>query len=145
MQDYRDEHELYDVVVSVGMFEHVGKKNYRSYMQVVNRCLKEDGLALLHTIGANAPIAVPDPWVDKYIFPNGELPAMSEISSVLEAYFIVEDWHNFGVDYAHTLLAWHRNISRHQEHVEQTMSPRFYRMWTYWLLSCAGVFRARQM
>ena len=145
VQDYRDEHGKYDIIVSVGMFEHVGRKNYKTYMQVIDRCLREDGLALVHSIGLNAPVTAPDPWIDKYIFPNGDLPTMAAMARAMESYFIIEDWHNFGFDYSKTLVAWHDNLNNHKDYVQQTMGSQFFRMWNYWLLSCAGVFRARQM
>lgn len=145
LQDYRNESEQFDRIVSIGMFEHVGHKNYREYMNVANRCLKDDGLFLLHTIGKNIANTVTDPWIDKYIFPNGELPALGQIMDAAEALFVIEDLHNFGADYDRTLMAWHNNFERHWPTFASQYGERFYRMWRYYLLSCAGAFRAREI
>ncbi|HDZ48594.1 MAG TPA: cyclopropane fatty acyl phospholipid synthase [Halomonas sp.] len=145
LQDYRNESEQFDRIVSIGMFEHVGHKNYREYMTVANRCLKDDGLFLLHTIGKNLSNTVTDPWIDKYIFPNGELPTLGQIMDAAEAIFVVEDVHNFGADYDRTLMAWHKNFETHWPTFKAQYGEHFYRMWRYYLLSCAGVFRAREI
>ncbi|MCL7488508.1 MAG: cyclopropane fatty acyl phospholipid synthase [Desulfobulbaceae bacterium] len=145
LQDYRETEGTFDAVVSVGMFEHVGYKNYRTFMEVVRRCLKEDGLFLLHTIAANNTVRTCDPWFDKYIFPNGMLPSIKHIGSAIEQQFIMEDWHNFGVDYDLTLMAWHKNFERSWDRLKTKYSERFYRMWRYYLLSLAGGFRARNV
>ncbi|MDZ7851092.1 MAG: cyclopropane fatty acyl phospholipid synthase [Halomonas sp.] len=145
LQDYRDETEQFDRIVSIGMFEHVGRKNYRTYMEVANRCLKDDGLFLLHTIGKNVRDTSPDPWLDKYIFPNGELPAMGHVTDAAEQLFVVEDLHNFGADYDKTLMAWHENFEAAWPQFAEAYGERFYRMWRYYLLSCAGAFRARHI
>ncbi len=143
--DYRSLSGCYDRIVSVGMFEHVGRKNYREYMKVANRCLKDDGLFLLHTIGKNVRNTSPDPWIDKYIFPNGELPALSQVTNAAESLFVVEDVHNFGADYDRTLMAWYKNFEASWPQFKDQFSERFYRMWRYYLLSCAGAFRARDI
>ncbi|MDW7747263.1 MAG: cyclopropane fatty acyl phospholipid synthase [Halomonas sp.] len=145
LKDYRDETEQFDRIVSIGMFEHVGRKNYRTYMEVANRCLKDDGLFLLHTIGKNVRGTSPDPWIDKYIFPNGELPAMGHVTDAAEELFVVEDLHNFGADYDRTLMAWHENFEAAWPQFAEAYGERFYRMWRYYLLSCAGAFRARDI
>lgn len=144
LQDYRDETEQFDRIVSVGMFEHVGRKNYREYMEVANRCLKEDGLFLLHTIGKNLSTTSTDPWIDKYIFPNGELPTLGRVTDAAEGLFLVEDVHNFGADYDKTLMAWHENFEANWAQFKEQFDHTFYRMWRYYLLSCAGAFRARE-
>jgi cyclopropane-fatty-acyl-phospholipid synthase len=95
------------------MFEHVGQKNYRVYMQKARELLKSGGLFLLHTIGARDVHRAPDPWIDKYIFPNGILPSVAEIGTAIEGIFVLEDWHNFGADYDKTLLAWFENFDKH--------------------------------
>jgi cyclopropane-fatty-acyl-phospholipid synthase len=143
LQDYRAVAGTYDRVVSIGMFEHVGPKNYRTFMEVAHRCLRDDGLFLLHTIGANTPRKVADPWVDKYIFPGGVVPAVTEVSKAIEGLFVLEDWHNFGAHYDQTLMAWFANFDRHWSALQQRYDERFYRMWTYYLLSFAGSFRSR--
>jgi len=144
LMDYRDINETFDKVVSVGMFEHVGQKNYTDYFNTASRLLKDQGLFLLHTIGSDVTTRYTDPWIDKYIFPNGKTPSAVEISQALEGRFLIEDWHNFGHDYDKTLLAWHDNFVRSWPSLSQKYGPRFYRMWRYYLLACAGFFRARQ-
>jgi cyclopropane-fatty-acyl-phospholipid synthase len=144
-QDYRDINETFDRVVSIGQMEHVGYKNYRNYMEIVHRSLKNDGLFLLHTIGNNEPIYVTDPWMDKYIFPNGLIPAISQLSKASENLFVMEDWHNFGADYDKTLMAWFHNFNNHWDELKSHYDERFYRMWKYYLLACAGAFRARDI
>ena len=143
LQDYRDCEEPYDRVVSVGMLEHVGAKNHDEYMSVVNRCLKDEGLALIHTIGSNVTASAPDPWINKYIFPNSILPSLVQLTKSIEGKFIIEDLHNFGADYDRTLMAWHDNFEKSWPQFKQQYGNRFYRMWRYYLLSCAGLFRAR--
>ncbi len=110
LKDYRDLKDQFDRVVSVGMFEHVGPKNYATYFEVVDRNLKPEGLFLLHTIGAKISDNNVDPWIDKYIFPNGCLPSVRQIATASEPHFIMEDWHNFGTDYDTTLMAWHERF-----------------------------------
>lgn len=143
LQDYRDLNEKFDRIVSVGMFEHVGYKNYKEFMQVVNRCLKDDGLFLLHTIGGNFSNSSGDAWINKYIFPNGMLPSVNQISAASEGLFVMEDWHNFGSDYDKTLMSWFDKFDNNWNKIKQNYNDQFYRMWKYYLLSCAGLFRAR--
>lgn len=145
LQDYRDLNEKFDRIVSVGMFEHVGPKNYRTYFEVVARNLKPDGLFLLHTIGSNQTDLNVDPWINKYIFPNGCLPSVAHIASKSEDLFVLEDWHNFGVDYDRTLMAWFEAFQKSWPEIEDNYSDRFYRMFTYYLNACAGAFRARNI
>ncbi len=146
LMDYREfnpEGKLrFDRVASIGMFEHVGHKNYGPYFAMVRRCMHEDGLFLLHTIGKNRSGAGIDPWIDKYIFPNGELPSIAELAGAAED-FVVEDWHNFGADYDRTLMAWHQRFEAAWPRIQHRYDQRFYRMWRYYLLCCAGTFRAR--
>ena len=144
VQDYREMHETFDHIVSLGMFEHVGVKNYRTYFEVANRCLKDDGLFLLHTIGGNVSRVTSDPWITKYIFPGGVIPSVAQIGKAMEELFVLEDWHNFGPDYDKTLMAWFKNFDTAWPTLRATYGDRFYRMWKYYLLSCAGVFRARE-
>ena len=143
LQDYRDVNERFDHIVSVGMIEHVGYKYYRTYMEVVRRCLKDDGLFLLHTIGGNKSVTAVEPWTNKYIFPNGMLPSIKQLGSAIEGLFVMEDWHNFSADYDKTLMAWHSNIEKYWNKKKSDYDERFHRMWKYYLLSCAGAFRAR--
>lgn len=144
-QDYREVDEQFDAIVSVGMFEHVGRKNHRTYMKVAHRCLKPGGMFLLHTIGKNQRSSYPDPWIDQYIFPNGDLPSTGQIGDAMDGLFVVEDLHNFGADYDKTLMAWHDNFMHAWPQFEAKLGERFYRMWRYYLLSCAGAFRARDI
>lgn len=144
LQDYRETDERFDRIVSIGMFEHVGPKNYRTYMQVVRRCLVDDGLSLLHTIGNHEEGAATEAWIEKYIFPNGYLPSMRQIVESVEDLFVMEDWHNFGPDYDRTLMAWAANFEDAWDALADNYSERFYRMWRYYLYQCAGSFRARR-
>lgn len=142
-QDYHDITGIYDRIVSLGMFEHVGHKNYRAFMQIVRDHLKDDGIFLLHTIGGlTGPGA--DPWFDKYIFPNSELPTAESITKAIEGLFIMEDWHNFGAYYDKTLMSWYANFERNWNTLKETYTERFHRMWRFYLLSSAGAFRARR-
>lgn len=143
LQDYRNLDEKFDRISSIGMIEHAGHKNYRNYMKIAAKCLKEDGLFLLHTIGGNKTEITADPWIAKYIFPNSHLPSIKQISLAIEDIFIVEDWQNFGSDYDKTLMAWHKNFKKSWPNLEKKYGRRFFRMWEYYLLSCAGMFRAR--
>lgn len=145
LQDYREVEGEFDRIVSLGMFEHVGVKNYKRFMDIVLRCLTDDGLFLLHTIGTNTSKTAADLWTDKYIFPGGMLPTALQIAAAAEGRFVIEDWHNFGIDYDPTLMAWMANVDRHKEELLKLgYDERFYRMWRYFLLSSAGAFRARR-
>ena len=145
LQDYRELDERFDRIVSIGMFEHVGRKNHRTFMEVAARCLDDQGLLLLHTIGKNRRRDVPDRWIDKYIFPNGDLPSIGQIGDAADGLLVVEDLHNFGADYDRTLMAWHANFEVHWPLFANELGERFRRMWRYYLLSCAGAFRARDI
>ena len=144
LQDYRDVSDQFDRVVSVGMIEHVGYKNYRTFMEVMHRCLKDGGLFLLHTIGSNQSRTSVDPWINRYIFPNGMLPSIKQIGNAIEGLFVMEDWHSFGADYDKTLIAWYRKFENSWGILKSNYDERFHRMWRYYLLSCAGSFRARK-
>lgn len=144
LADYRTLTEQYDAIVSLGMFEHVGYKNYRAYMEVVHRCLKEKGLFLLHSIGGNTANIFTDQWLNKYIFPNAMIPTIQLIGKCIEGLFVMEHWQNFSVDYDKTLLAWYNNVLKNTDRLKAKYDPVFFRMWKYYLLSCAGSFRARK-
>ena len=144
LMDYRELEGQFDKVVSVGMFEHVGTKNYATYFDNVARLMKPDGLFLLHTIGSYCTTPTVDPWIDKYIFPNGKLPSAKEITAVIEKKFLIDDWHNFGQDYDKTLMAWLNNFNQAWPELKDKYGQRFYRMWKYYLSSTAGFFRCRQ-
>jgi len=153
LMDYRDlndesfagEGKLFDRVVSVGMFEHVGYKNYNTFMQTVQKLLKEDGLFLLHTIGSNQSVVTSDLWSNKYIFPNSHVPSIKQIGGAIENLFVMEDWHSFGAYYDKTLMAWFDNFESNWDQIKSNYDERFYRMWKYYLLSSAGSFRARNV
>jgi cyclopropane-fatty-acyl-phospholipid synthase len=145
LKDYRDAEGKFDRVISIGLTEHIGHKNYRTFLKVAHARLNDDGLFLLHTIGANFSETATDPWTNKYIFPNGHLPSIKQLGEYMERLFVMEDWHNFGADYDKTLMAWHENFVAGWDDIKKNYSSRFFRMWTYYLLSCAGAFRARKI
>ncbi|WP_137718853.1 cyclopropane fatty acyl phospholipid synthase [Methylobacillus flagellatus] len=144
LMDYRQLAGKFDKIVSVGMFEHVGQKNYPVYFDTASRLLKTDGLFLLHTIGNYRTSYRTDPWIEQYIFPNGKVPSARQLAHVLEDRFIIEDWHNFGQDYDKTLMAWWENFDRAWPSLQHRYDMVFYRMWTYYLMCCAAYFRSRQ-
>jgi cyclopropane-fatty-acyl-phospholipid synthase len=144
LQDYRELDGRFDRIFSLGMFEHVGHKNYGTYMKVARRLLARDGLFLLHTIGRNRSGTGYDPWMDRYIFPNAQLPSAHQITGAAERVLVMEDWHNFGADYDRTLMAWHRRFEAAWDELSQRYDERFRRMWRYYLLSSAASFRARR-
>ncbi len=141
--DYRTLSGQYDRIMSIGMFEHVGYKNYKTYFSKALDLLTPDGLFLLHTIGTNRSGSITDPWIEKYIFPNSMLPSAAQITRALEGLFVIEDWHGFGVDYDRTLMAWHQNLQRRWSSLDAAFDRRFRRMWNYYLMCSAGAFRAR--
>lgn len=143
--DYREIQGTFDKIVSVGMFEHVGRKNYRTFMKIAHRCLKDDGVFLLHTIGGNKSRINTDAWISKYIFPNGMLPSITQIGKALEGLFVMEDWHNLASHYDKTLMAWYKNFQNAWPELKNDFGGRFKRMWDYYLLSCAGAFRTRDI
>ncbi len=145
LRDYRDLDGEFDRIVSIGMFEHVGHKNHRAYFEVARRVLRPDGLFLLHTIGDEISNAGTDPWIERYIFPNGDIPSLAQIAGAVEDLFVIEDVHNFGADYDRTLMAWLENFERAWNGLRARYDERFRRMWRFYLCSCAGAFRARQL
>jgi cyclopropane-fatty-acyl-phospholipid synthase len=144
LQDYREIDETFDRIVSIGMFEHVGVKNYRTFMETVRRLLVDDGLFLLHTIGGNRSVHQGDPWISRYIFPNSMLPSAKQIATAAEDLFVLEDWHNFGAYYDTTLMHWVENFNAAWPELSERYDERFYRMWTYYLLTSAAGFRTRK-
>lgn len=145
LQDYRDINEKFDHIVSLGMFEHVGYKNYRTYMEVAHKSLNDNGLFLLHTIGGNTSATGVDSWLGKYIFPNGMVPSIQQIGKSIEGLFVMEDWHNFGPDYDRTLMEWYKNFEKNWDKLSANYDERFHRMWRYYLLQSAAGFRARKI
>ena len=144
IMDYRKVSGKYDRVVSIGSLEHVGYKNYRTYMEIIDRTLKDDGISLFHTIGSNKSVTTVNAWTHKYIFPNGMLPSIAQLAKSMEGLFIMEDWHNLGPHYDKTLMAWHHNFENAWPELKDKYGERFHRMWRYYLLSSAGGFRSRQ-
>jgi cyclopropane-fatty-acyl-phospholipid synthase len=148
LKDYREaarESTRFDRVAAVGLCEHIGPKNYRRFFELAHERLKDRGLFLLHTIGANQSFTSTDAWIDKHIFPNGVMPSISQLGRAMEGLWVLEDWHNFGPDYDRTLLAWWENFDRAWPNLRPKYGDRFYRMWRFYLLSCAGAFRARKL
>lgn len=147
LMDYRalaQEGAQFDKIASVGMFEHVGPKNYGAYLDTARQLLAPEGVFLLHTIGTSTTTPFTDPWIDRYVFPNGKLPSARELSEALEGRFVIEDWHNFGADYDRTLMCWHQRFEAAWPQLAGRYDERFHRMWRYYLLCCAGFFRSRQ-
>jgi cyclopropane-fatty-acyl-phospholipid synthase len=147
-KDYREaaqEPDRFDRVASIGLCEHIGYKNYRQFMQLAQGCLKDQGLFLLHTIGSNESYSYTDPWIHKYIFPNGLIPSMAQLTTAWEGVWVAEDWHNFGPDYDRTVLAWWQNFERAWPDLRPAYGDRFYRMWKYYLMASAGSFRSRRL
>jgi cyclopropane-fatty-acyl-phospholipid synthase len=142
--DYRDVRGRFDRVVSIGIMEHIGPKNYGIYMEHAARCLKEDGIAFVHTIGQNAATYRCDPWFDRHIFPNGVTPSMGQLASSMDGLFVFEDCQNIGPHYDPTLMAWHENFARGWPSLRDKYSERFYRKMKYYLLSSAASFRSRR-
>ena len=144
LMDYRNVEEKYDRVISIGIMEHVGYKNYETYMKVVNKTLKDSGVTFFHTIGRNDSATTVNAWMNKYIFPNGVLPSIEQLAKAMDKYFVIEDLHNFGLDYDKTLMCWYENFENAWNELKVDFDERFRRMWRYYLLTSAGGFRARQ-
>lgn len=145
LADYREIDGTFDRIVSFGMFEHVGRANFRRYLKIAEEHLVQDGLFLLETIGSDRSRLPCNPWFQKYIFqaPTSMFPSISELAGAAEGLFVVEDWHNFGFDYAATLLGWNANLANNREWIIESYGEPFYRMWRFYLLSCAGAFASR--
>ena len=148
LKDYREaigEDGQFDRVASIGLCEHVGYKNYRTFLGLAHAKLKDRGLFLLHTIGEMLSLTSTDPWIDKYIFPNGVIPSVTQLGDAMEDLWVMEDWHNFGPDYDRTLMAWWENFDRGWPGLKAKYGERFRRMWKYYLMASAGAFRARHL
>jgi len=141
--DYRDVRGTFDRVLSIGMMEHVGPKNHRDMMRVIDRNLVEDGVALVHTIANNRSLRHGTPFIEKYIFPNAVAPSIAQIGRAVEGLFVIEDIHNIGPDYDPTLMAWWENFDRTYGEISEHYDRRFYLMWKFYLLGAAGAARAR--
>lgn len=145
LQDYREIRDQFDRVVSVGMIEHVGYRNYRAYMRAVFRSLGAGGLFVCQGIAANLPGFALDPWMRRYIFPNSVLPSLGRLARAAEGLFFIEGMENYGPHYDRTLLSWEENVRRAWPRFAKRFDERFQRMWRFYLLSCAGAFRARSL
>lgn len=143
LSDYRDARGRYDRVVSIGMMEHVGPKNYRTVMEIAHRSLADDGVALVHTIGNNRSVTHGTPFVEKYIFPNAVAPSIAQLGRAIEGLFVLEDLHNIGPDYDPTLMAWWENFDAAYPDLRHKYDETFYRMWKFYLLGAAGASRSR--
>ena len=143
VKDYREFQGKTDHVVSMGMFEHVGHKNYRTYFEKARSVIKDDGLFMMHTVGSQWSTDTIEPWLEKYIFPGGVIPSMAQIGKAIDGLWSVVDTHNIGPNYDKTLLAWYENFDRNWKKDRTPEEERFYRLWKYYLLCCAGGFRAR--
>ena len=142
LMDYRGINEKFDRIVSVGMFEHVGRKFYRKYFNTVSSLLKEGGVALIHTIGSSSPPRDPQPWITKYIFPGGYTPSLSQIARPIEdSGLIISDLEVLRVHYAHTLRHWKERFLSKKETVLELFDEKFYRMWEFYLASCEMTFK----
>ncbi len=144
-KDYREINGKFDRIVSIGMLEHVGPKNYKTFFEHCAEMLNDGGLMLHHTIGNNSSVNKTDPWVDKYIFPGGVVPSLAQIAGAIEKKLVIEDVHNFGPYYDKTLMAWHQNFVEAYPLLKHRYDERFYRMWNFYLLTCAALFRTRRM
>lgn len=144
-QDYRDIREKFDRIVSIGMLEHVGHKNYKEFINLICRSLTQDGICLLHFIGSNDTNVHIDPWIHKYIFPNGSIPSISQISRAIEGKLILEDSHNIGPHYDYTLMSWKENFKNSWQALSSHYDASFYRMWNYYLSCSAASFRSRRL
>jgi len=146
LQDYRSIQETnFDHVISIGMIGHVGHKNYRKLMEAAYNRLKDNGLFLIHTMGANHSSSAAEPWIDKYIFPHGMAPSIKQIGESIENLFVMEDWHNFSVDYYTTAMDWFKNFEKNWPELKTRYNERFYRMWKYYLQGMGAAFLARTL
>ena len=145
LEDYRKATGGYDAVVSIGLMEHVGPRNYRAYMELATRCLAPGGTVFVHTIGGQEPRTQIDPWYHKYIFPNAVIPTLGQLTTAMHDLLVVEDVHNIGPDYDRTLMAWWANFEQAWSSLREKYGARFYRMWKFYLMTSAAQFRARAL
>lgn len=141
LQDFREVDEMFDCSYSIDMFGHLGRKDYRTYMEVVKRNLRPGGLHLVQTVGCEKS-AKPDPWVDRYIFPGGRIPSAKEIMEAAYGVLVLDDWHSFTKDYDRTFMTWHANLNSAWEDLDGDYDEQMKRMWRFYLMSFAGVFRS---
>ena len=142
LMDYRQLNEKFDRIVSVGMFEHVGRKFYKRFFAQINKLLNDEGVALIHTIGSVNPPRDPHPWITKYIFPGGYTPSMSEVTSSIEkSGLIVTDMEVLRMHYSHTLRHWKERFMANKSKVIEMFDEKFFRMWEFYLTSCEISFK----
>ena len=142
LMDYRELNEKFDRIVSVGMFEHVGRKFYNKFFKQIDNLLDKDGVSLIHTIGSVNPPRDPHPWITKYIFPGGYTPSLSEVTTPIEkAGLIVSDIEVLRLHYAHTLRHWKENCIKNKEKIISMFDERFFRMWEFYLAGCEMAFK----
>ncbi len=142
LMDYRELNEKFDRIVSIGMFEHVGRKFYRTFFKQINRLLSKDGVSLIHTIGSVNPPRDPHPWITKYIFPGGYTPSLSEVTSPIEkAGLIVSDIEVLKLHYSHTLRHWKENCIVNKDKIIEMFDEKFFRMWEFYLTGCEVAFK----
>ena len=140
--DYRELNEKFDRIVSVGMFEHVGRKFYKKFFKQVERLLKDDGVSLIHTIGSVMPPRDPHPWITKYIFPGGYTPSLSEVTKPVEkAGLVVSDIEVLKLHYSYTLKNWKLNCLKNKEKIIKMFDEKFFRMWEFYLAGCEMAFK----
>ena len=142
LTDYRELNEKFDRIVSVGMFEHVGRKFYKRFFNQIEKLLKENGVSLIHTIGSVNPPRDPHPWITKYIFPGGYTPSLSEVTTPIEkAGLIISDIEVLKLHYSHTLRHWKENCIKNKEQIVQMFDEKFFRMWEFYLAGCEIAFK----
>ena len=142
LMDYRDVNEKFDRIVSVGMFEHVGRKFYKSYFNSVSKLLNDKGVSLIHTIGSSNPPRDPQPWITKYIFPGGYTPSLSEIARPIEdSGLVISDMEVLRMHYSHTLRHWKERFLAQKDTVLDMFDEKFFRMWEFYLASCEMAFK----
>ena len=142
LMDYRELNEKFDRIVSVGMFEHVGRKFYKKFFKQINNLLNEKGVSLIHTIGSVKPPRDPHPWITKYIFPGGYTPSLSEVTTPIEnAGLIVTDIEVLRLHYSHTLKHWKENCIRNKDKIIKMFDEKFFRMWEFYLTGCEMSFK----
>ncbi len=140
--DYRQLNEKYDRIVSIGMFEHVGRKFYKNYFKQIEKLLSKDGISLIHTIGSVNPPRNPHPWITKYIFPGGYTPSLSEVIAPIEKTgLVVSDIEVLRMHYSYTLRSWKENCIANKEKIIQMFDEKFFRMWEFYLTSCESAFK----
>ena len=144
--DYRELDEKFDRIVSVGMFEHVGRKFYKKYFNKISKLLNKDGIALIHTIGSVNPPRDPHPWITKYIFPGGYTPSLSEVVAPIEkSGLIISDLEVLRMHYSHTLRHWKERLLSKKEEALEIFDEKFFRMWEFYLTSCEMTFKWKDL